>query len=121
MSDIKKRIFEFINYLGLSVRQFEINCGLKQSVLSSKSDNLGSDKILKIINAYPDLDLNWVFTGKNEMLKKNTSGDKCSKCEERLYTIEVQKKHIEVLEEKIESFKKEDVHPADNAKCADAI
>jgi hypothetical protein len=38
-----------------------------------KNDNINSDKIEIIVSNYPDLNLDWLITGKGEILKNNTS------------------------------------------------
>ena len=44
-----------------------------------KKSALGSDKIDKIYSKYPDLNLEWLFSGKGEMLKSETTKTETSK------------------------------------------
>ena len=60
-----------MNYLekkGVTRYQFYKDTGLSNGFLD-KEGNIGSDKCELICNKYPDLDLNWLITGKGEMIK----------------------------------------------------
>ena len=66
------RLMEFIQYAGLSARQFDISIGAGNGyTLRMKKNNasIGSDVIESIIRTYPQLDVEWLLTGKGEMLK----------------------------------------------------
>ena len=67
---MKRRLFEFIEYTGMSVRRFENACCLQRGNVSSMTDNsaIGSDKLSKIIDAFPELNIEWLLCGKGEML-----------------------------------------------------
>jgi len=61
------RVLRFIGYKGISKREFYANTGLSNGFLD-KSSNIGSDKLEKIISAYPDLSLLFIVTGNGSML-----------------------------------------------------
>ena len=61
------RVLQFIEYKGISKREFYANTGLSNGFLD-KSSNIGSDKLEKIISAYPDLSLLFIVTGNGSML-----------------------------------------------------
>jgi hypothetical protein len=61
------RILQYINYKGISKREFYANTGLSNGFLD-KASSIGSDKLEKIISAYPDLSLVFVVTGKGALL-----------------------------------------------------
>jgi len=61
------RVLRFIEYKGISKREFYANTGLSNGFLD-KSSNIGSDKLEKIISAYPDLSLLFIVTGNGSML-----------------------------------------------------
>lgn len=69
---ILKRIKEYIEYKGMSVKSFEesirISNGLFSKMLNSKG-SMGSDKLERLFNAYPDLNPTWVMTGEEGMLR----------------------------------------------------
>lgn len=71
MSDTLKRIKQFIDYKGLNVRTFEISVGFSNGAFASQLKNertIGVDKLENILNSYPELDANWVLTGRGRML-----------------------------------------------------
>ena len=61
------RVLQFIDYKGISKREFYATTGLSNGFLD-KSSNIGSDKLEKIISAYPDLSLLFIVTGNGSML-----------------------------------------------------
>jgi hypothetical protein len=70
---MRERLKQIADYYGLSIRKFEKECDLKRGNISNISDNgtIGVDKLSKIIDKFPNLDIGWLLTGKGEMLKKN--------------------------------------------------
>lgn len=66
------RLMEFINYAGLSARQFDISIGASNGyILRMRKNNasIGSDVIENIIRTYPQLDVAWLLTGEGQMIK----------------------------------------------------
>ncbi len=68
-----ERIKLYILKKGLSKSAFYEASGLSNGFLD-KTHNIGSDKIEKILKAYPDINLEWIITGKGEMLVKANKG-----------------------------------------------
>ena len=66
---LKERILEVCNQLDVSVREFERSCGLGRGNISNMTGALGSDKLSKIIDTYPDINLYWLLTGEGESFK----------------------------------------------------
>lgn len=64
-----ERILEFIEYKGISKREFYAATGLSNGSLD-KSANVGSDKLEKIISAYPELNLYYLINMSEVMLKE---------------------------------------------------
>ncbi|MEW6772941.1 MAG: hypothetical protein AB1304_02960 [Bacteroidota bacterium] len=64
-----KRLLEYIKTKGYSKMDFYRKCGLSNGFLD-KTDNPTLENILKIIKNFPDLNLEWLITGKGEMIKK---------------------------------------------------
>lgn len=65
------RIKQYVDYKGISVRAFEMQCGFSNGSFASQLKNgkaIGSDRIENILCIYPELDANWLFTGKGEMI-----------------------------------------------------
>lgn len=71
---IKKRILEYINCKGITLHLFFKETGIKRGFLDTdKLDRSVSDtNIVAILNAYPDIDLNWLLTGKGDMIINKT-------------------------------------------------
>lgn len=70
--NIKERILEFLENKDISKREFYLKTGLSNGFLD-KVDNIGSDKMEKILSAYPLLNLYWLVTGEGDMLKSEDS------------------------------------------------
>ncbi len=67
---MKERLLQIADYLGLSVRAFELKCGLQRGNISNMSENgaIGSDKLSKIIDSCSDINIEWLLTGRGTML-----------------------------------------------------
>ena len=66
--DIAKRLKKFIQIKKLSKSAFAQKIGIQRSTLAhffSGRNKPSSDFFLKIKETYPDLDLNWLISGKN--------------------------------------------------------
>lgn len=65
---MKDRLTEFIKGKGISKRKFLLNCGLSETYLNTITGNPSGDTLRKIEGAYPDLNIEWLKTGKGNML-----------------------------------------------------
>lgn len=61
------RVKKYLSDKGLSKSEFYQAAGLSNGFLD-KTNNIGSDKIEKILKAYPDLNVMWLITGEGEMI-----------------------------------------------------
>lgn len=63
---IKDRLKQLAQAKGLSMRSFEEKCGLGRGNISNMSPggSIGSDKLSKIIDTFPTVDIRWLITGK---------------------------------------------------------
>lgn len=68
----KARIKQFLEYKGISKNKFYVQTGLSVGFLDS-GNSLVVDKLKKIINTYPDMNLEWVVTGEGSMIKTKQS------------------------------------------------
>ena len=66
--DLKSRLINFIDYKGLSVQSFELQCGLSNGAVSKMGNNTRRSTIDKISKSYPELNTNWLLTGEGGML-----------------------------------------------------
>ena len=65
------RVMQFIDYVGMSARQFDISIGASNGYtlrMKKNKASIGSDVIENIIKTYPQLNLIWLITGEGEML-----------------------------------------------------
>jgi hypothetical protein len=70
----KERIIQFIDFKGISITNFLKETGIKRGFLDTdKLKSSVSDVFLTmIIETYLELNLEWLITGKGEMLRENT-------------------------------------------------
>lgn len=76
---IVNRIKLFIEKKGISVRKFEEKVGFSNGAFASQYKNnktIGSDKIENILQEYPEINSEWLLTGKGEMFKSGINGDR---------------------------------------------
>lgn len=67
MNTIKDRILEFIKAEGLTVRGFEIASSISNGAVSKMGDNTRRKILDQISAAYPQLNMDWLTTGKGKM------------------------------------------------------
>lgn len=65
-----ERVVQFIEYKGISKYKFNKDLGFSNKFLDNSS-NMGTDKACKILHYFPDLNPEWLLTGKGEMLKSS--------------------------------------------------
>ncbi|WP_099465603.1 hypothetical protein [Parabacteroides provencensis] len=69
---IKDRLIKFLAYLNIGQGKFEKNCGLSNGTVNNiKKGGITTQKIEKILFAYPNLNIDWLITGRGEMEKDN--------------------------------------------------
>lgn len=66
---VKNRLLAFIESLGMAKTAFEREVGLSNGYISNFKGNLGADKLEGILCRFPQLNKDWLLTGKGEMLK----------------------------------------------------
>lgn len=74
MERIIDRINSFIHHKGLSMRAFEAQAGLTNGIISTalkRKSDLSWDSVSKIVDTYEDIDIEWLITGKGQMLKSD--------------------------------------------------
>jgi hypothetical protein len=72
------RLIQFIEYAGLSARQFDISIGAANGYTLRMKKNhasIGSDVIENIIRTYPQLDVVWLLTGEGRMIKEEVKSE----------------------------------------------
>lgn len=74
-----ERIAQFIDKLSISVSVFEKNIGASEGVIRraiKNNSDIQSKWIVNISDKYPNLNPDWLLTGKGEMLRKEESDPK---------------------------------------------
>lgn len=71
---VKTRILQYIESKDISKYQFYKDTGIANGFLD-KEGNIGSDKCEIIYSHYPDISLEWLITGKGNMLKQGIPVD----------------------------------------------
>ena len=74
---IKERLIQFLAYLEIGQTKFEEKVGMSRGHINNMGENLTSKTLSKIKIAYPELNEDWLLTGKGEMIKSvNTQNAK---------------------------------------------
>ena len=68
-SDISKRLVEFIRTLGKPVSVFETELGLSNGFVNKTNEKMQKKTRMMIQKAYPQLNLDWVFSGEGDMIR----------------------------------------------------
>ena len=71
--EIKDRISKFIQYKNITLAEFERNVSLANGYIKKFKGSIGSDKLNNITSYYPDINIDWLITGKGSMLKSEIS------------------------------------------------
>ncbi len=66
---VKDRIKEFCKSENLSISAFEDTIRVSNGYVNSISKSIGIDKLNTILEIYPNMNLEWLLTGKGKMLK----------------------------------------------------
>ncbi|WP_286747934.1 hypothetical protein [Roseivirga sp. UBA1976] len=72
MSQIVSRLRDYVVSKDISIRQFELSIGVSSGAISRAFKNdtdIQSKWISKIIHEYPDINIEWLITGKGDMIK----------------------------------------------------
>lgn len=68
----KDRLLQFLKYAEMGQTAFENKVGWSRGHISKIKGAVGSDMIAKIAESFPELNIDWLITGKGNMLKKET-------------------------------------------------
>lgn len=72
--NIKDRTIEFVKYKGITMKSFELKCGLSTGYVTSMRKGFGADKLNNVLTAFPELNREWLLYGEGEMLKPSAPG-----------------------------------------------
>lgn len=74
-NNVIQRIRRFSESQKLSIRKFEKKCGLSNGYLASIKNSPTLSKIDKILEAFPELNKDWLLTGEGAMLNASDDGN----------------------------------------------
>ncbi|MFS2950130.1 hypothetical protein AAH076_00755 [Bacteroides xylanisolvens] len=66
---VKNRVKAYCETIQMTVSAFEKSIGVANGYVNSISKSIGIDKISLILENYPNLNIEWLLTGRGEMLK----------------------------------------------------
>jgi len=101
------RLPVYLAYKGISVYLFEKTCGIGNGYIGKQmkaKGAIGSDILERIAARYPDLNMNWLITGKGKMLQRPAAA---AKNDGELYLMEeapaykIKNKLVGILQEQI--------------------
>ena len=117
-SIIKQNILKFLEFKGVSKYEFYQKTGTSNGILSQKN-GLSEENIFKFLSYYSEVSPEWLLTGKGNMLKEEVVKENVLREPEEnygldykemyldaKYTIEIQKKYIESLEQQLNTKRK---------------
>lgn len=70
---VKQRIKRFVSQKGISMRSFEIACGLSNGYFNGLKSTPSEEKSSMILDAFPELNRIWLLTGEGDMLNSTPS------------------------------------------------
>lgn len=73
MNEVQERLRRFINYLNISVSQFEQSVGVGNAFVKNTNNRMRKSSKNLISQRYPQLNIDWLMRGKGQML--NDSGE----------------------------------------------
>lgn len=74
--ELKERFDAFIRHKSLSRRKFQEQIGVSNSYIQNISKGISNDVLNRISIQYPELNTNWLLTGKGEMLLNALENEK---------------------------------------------
>ncbi len=127
-----QRIKEYIDFKGITNQKFEIEIGFSNGAFGTqlkKNKTIGVDKLENILIKYPDINVEWLLTGKGEMIKKENGSivivdDPHPLRDELLVTkqdlIDSLKEQIRFLKQEISELKKAQENPSSYGMVAES-
>lgn len=70
---VKQRIIQYVEYRKISARKFSVSIGASPGYVNAISKSIQPDKLSRISELYPDLNTEWLMTGKGSMLKSENT------------------------------------------------
>ena len=115
-TSVKERLIKFLDFKKISKTKFGVTIGVSPAYVTSMRDSISREKIEKIKNHYPELDIEWLLTGEGEMLKtginQEVNGDHNTAVAGNNNTVnseELISRLIKLLEKKDEQIAEKDI------------
>lgn len=95
------RLKLFIKSKGLGQTKFEERVGFSRGYISKVKTSIGADKLSNIVEAFPDLNLDWLITGKGKMTSTPVQPAAVEQTTDTLEenSVKYKNKYLEILEE----------------------
>ena len=66
---VKQRLIAYLEHHEISKKKFGESIGASQSFVSAIRSSISPDKLTKILDLYPDLNIVWLLTGRENMIR----------------------------------------------------
>lgn len=84
-SILKQRILLFLDFVGDTKKDFYTKTGISNGILSQPG-GISEDNLLKFLNIYTDINLNWLFTGCGHMSLEDGSSQSLESNNSKYYS-----------------------------------
>lgn len=113
METVKERLIAFIAHKHISKAEFSRMIGVSQAYVTSIRGSMSPDKIQRIAMVFPELNIEWLMTGKGNMLQSVSGNGVVINGDNRMNNATIDNRHyysdspdvlraqIDVLEERI--------------------
>lgn len=119
----KERLKKFCKESNIAISVFEKSISTSNGYVNSISKGIGEDKLFLILEKYPNLSVEWLLTGRGEMLKSDSLEVKkevISSAEERVdRLLSIIESQQEVIKNLSEALIEADAQKECDAECAD--
>lgn len=73
---MKDRLLAFIAHLGISAKEFERTCGRPNGFVNNLKENMSVRTLGEISARYPQLDTQWLISGRGDMIRTETDKER---------------------------------------------
>ena len=68
----KDRLLKLLEKLDLGQNKFEEKCGISRGTIAHSKGDMSSTSLMKISRTYPEVNIDWLITGNDEMFKEES-------------------------------------------------
>ena len=125
-SMVKERIKLFCETEHITISSFEKKIGVANGYVNSISKSIGIDKLVKLLEIFPNMNIEWLLTGTGEMYKSKTLNEQSEwnvllkEINDRDEIIRKQAEQIGALKAEL-SLKAKTASPAHDLQAAAAV